>query len=494
VPKPRWRLLWIVVPALVAVAACGQGSTTPAATTLALEPVTSMGTNPFTPPVGTGQALTSMGRVNGTIPGNTAGLFGGTQQLSSCDPHKLVVFLQAHPDKAAAWAGVLGIAPANIAVFVSTLTSVVLRTDTVVINHGFVDGHATAFAAVLQAGTAVLVDKHGFPVTRCACGNPLTVPSVFTKVTFTGTPWPTFSSTSITIIQSSTVVINTFTLVEPHTGAAFQRPAGTHGADDSQPVAPPPSPGVTPTQPPPNATTPAPNPTTTVPPQSTAPAPQATTPPQSAAPVPQGTTTPPPTATPPPTTTAPHATHPPTTTPPAPPLVPPPPAQKTPPPPTSTPPAGASWVIGTCFVDRRTQPPTFTGTVKVRNDDKIRHSYQVTVTFGNAAPPVQADVVLSNVEPDQTVTSAVSAPGTSDVSEPTVPCEITRLVDETGKTPAEGPPIAPPHDTPPPDQPTPTTPAPPTPEVPTTPPETPPPPLTPPPVTPTLEPPTLETS
>jgi hypothetical protein len=434
-----------------------------------------------------------MGRVNGTIAGNTAGLFGGTQQLSSCDPHKLVTFLQAHPDKAAAWAGVLGIAPANIPVFVSTLTSVVLRTDTAVINHGFVDGHVTTFAAVLQAGTAVLVDRHGFPVTRCACGNPLTVPGVFTKPTFTGTPWPTFSSTSITIIQSVTVVINTFTLVEPKTGVAFQRPAGTHGGDDSAPVPPPPSPGVAPAQPPPSATTPAPNPTT-VPPQSAAPAPPTTTPPQSAAPAPP-TTTPPQSAAPaPPTTTPPQTTAPapPTTTAPAPPLVPPPPAQKTPPPATSTPPAGASWVIGTCFVDRRTQPPTFTGTVKVRNDDKTRHSYQVTVTFGTAAPPVQADLALSNVEPGQTVMSAVSAPGTSDVTGPTVPCEITRLVDETGKTPAQGPSIAPPRDTPPPDQPTPTTPAPPTPEAPPTP--TPPPPLTPPPVTPTLEPSTLETS
>jgi hypothetical protein len=140
-------------------------------------------------------------------------------------------------------------------------------------------------------------------------------------------------------------------------------------------------------------------------------------------------------------------------------------------------------------VDRRTQPPTFTGVVKVRNDDKTRHSYQVTVTFGTSTPPVQTDVALSNVDPNQTVMSAVSTPGTSDVTEPTVPCEITRLVDETGKTPAQGPTIAPPQVTPPPDQPT--TPAPTTPPAPPTAPA----PLTPPPVTPTtLEPSTLETS
>ena len=47
-------------------------------------------------------------------------------------------------------------------------------------NHSFVDGRAVAFQSILQAGTAVLVDKDGVPVARCRCGNPLLEP-IFIK-------------------------------------------------------------------------------------------------------------------------------------------------------------------------------------------------------------------------------------------------------------------------------------------------------------------------
>ena len=52
------------------------------------------------------------------------------------------------------------------------LTSVVLRADTQVTNHGFRDARVTGFQSVLQAGTAVLVDNRGVPRVRCACGSP----------------------------------------------------------------------------------------------------------------------------------------------------------------------------------------------------------------------------------------------------------------------------------------------------------------------------------
>jgi hypothetical protein len=44
---------------------------------------------------------------------------------------------------------------------------VLLRSDTVVTNHGFANGCSTTIPAVLQAGTAVLVDDKGVPVTKC---------------------------------------------------------------------------------------------------------------------------------------------------------------------------------------------------------------------------------------------------------------------------------------------------------------------------------------
>ncbi|GAP52775.1 serine/threonine protein kinase [Streptomyces azureus] len=58
-----------------------------------------------------------------------------------------------------------------------------LRADTGVTNHGFRAGRAAVLQAVLQAGTAVLVDDRGVPRVRCACGNPLRPP-----VAMRGTP------------------------------------------------------------------------------------------------------------------------------------------------------------------------------------------------------------------------------------------------------------------------------------------------------------------
>lgn len=52
----------------------------------------------------------------------------------------------------------LGIKSNDIPAYVARLTPVILRTDTFVTNHGFAQGRATVVPAVLQAGTAVLVD------------------------------------------------------------------------------------------------------------------------------------------------------------------------------------------------------------------------------------------------------------------------------------------------------------------------------------------------
>ena len=60
--------------------------------------------------------------------------------------------------------------------YIRELRPVTLTRDTRVTNHSFVDGRAVAFQSILQAGTAVLVDKDGVPVVRCRCGNPLLEP------------------------------------------------------------------------------------------------------------------------------------------------------------------------------------------------------------------------------------------------------------------------------------------------------------------------------
>jgi hypothetical protein len=144
----------------------------------------------------------------------------------------MVTFLRQNPGQAAAWAGVLGIRVADIPTYVASLTPVILRSDTYVTNHGYANGRATPIPAVLQAGTAVLVDKYGFPVTKCYCGNPLTRPPTYPQPRYTGTPWGSFTPTTITIIQQTTVIIDVFTLVDPRTGAIFERPRGTDGGRD----------------------------------------------------------------------------------------------------------------------------------------------------------------------------------------------------------------------------------------------------------------------
>ena len=261
-----WKALAIPL-AVVVVALAGvvgvmalSGDDEASAQEIGLEPVSSAGTNPFMPPVGTDEPdVTPPAGTGGTYSGDLVGLYGGTLNQSSCDSQQLVTFLQQNPDKASAWASVVGIQVVDIATYVSELTPVVLRSDTYVKNHGFENGRATPIPAVIQAGTAVLVDKYGTPVTKCYCGNPLSKPPTYSKPRYYGPRWPGYTPGGITIIQSTTVIIDTFTLVDTATGEPFTRPRGTGGGSDSP---------ATPTTP--STTTPA----TTLPP-ATAPPPTA---------------------------------------------------------------------------------------------------------------------------------------------------------------------------------------------------------------------------
>ena len=182
-------------------------------------------------------------------PGSEPGLYGGTQDQSTCDREQLVTFLAANEDKAQAWAGAQGIEVDAIEDFVRSLTPLRLRFDTRVTNHGFSGGRATAYQTVLQAGTAVLVDPSGVPRVRCACGNPLLEPEPTTTApTFTGTPWSGFSPgniTLVTVVQDIDIFVVTTITDDASTDTTFNRPAGTDGSDDS-----PGSDGSTPTVPP----------------------------------------------------------------------------------------------------------------------------------------------------------------------------------------------------------------------------------------------------
>ncbi|MGB8859762.1 MAG: DUF6777 domain-containing protein [Ilumatobacteraceae bacterium] len=154
--------------------------------------------------------------VNATAPG----LYGGTRNNSACDAEQMIAYLTATPEKAAAWAGVQGIAVADIPTYIRSLTPFVLRADTRVTNYGFKNGRAVAKQTVLQMGTAVFVDQYGIPRARCSCGNPLSPPIAQPAGTrWVGDPWPGFDPTTVIVVVNVTnVVINDFVVVDLNGG------------------------------------------------------------------------------------------------------------------------------------------------------------------------------------------------------------------------------------------------------------------------------------
>ena len=234
------------------------------------EPVTVPGPDPFTPPVEStpttaapaipestittidAQTTTATAVADGQLttsgpvelaltPGDTPGLYGGTLSNSECDKEKLIGFLEQNSDKAAAWAQVQQIQPAEIRGYISQLTPVVLGADTRVTNHGFRSGKPTARQAVLQTGTSVLVDNFGAPRARCSCGNPLLPPVAQSgSASFTGPSWPKFDPGNLQVVTPAVEPISSFRLRDVTTGAGIDRPVATSGLDDVETAPPPP--------------------------------------------------------------------------------------------------------------------------------------------------------------------------------------------------------------------------------------------------------------
>ncbi|MGX1267681.1 hypothetical protein RKD18_000875 [Streptomyces phaeoluteigriseus] len=212
---------------------------------------------------------------------------------------KQIKALRADPEKNRAFASVPRIDPAEVPAHLRSLTPVQLRMDTRVTNHGYRDGAATSYQAVLQSGTAVLVDSHGVPRVRCACGNPLTPPvAQQTTPRRTGDSWPSYHPSNVVVVTPSTTVIDVFVLYDPDDDHWFARHRGDTGGKDrptKPPVTPPkpsasvsspPSPPSEPSTPhssdapcadgtpapcPPGPTSPAPPPSSEVPPPSPGP-------------------------------------------------------------------------------------------------------------------------------------------------------------------------------------------------------------------------------
>ncbi|MFE4627461.1 DUF6777 domain-containing protein [Streptomyces mirabilis] len=151
------------------------------------------------------------------VSGSTPGLYGGAHNTASCDVEKQVKALQAEPAKNKAFASVEGVQPSAVPAYLRSLTPVQLRMDTRVTNHGYRGGAATDYQAVLQTGTAVLVDGHGVPRVRCACGNPLT-PAVAQRTVprRTGDTWASYRSQNVVVVLPATTTIDVFVIYDPH--------------------------------------------------------------------------------------------------------------------------------------------------------------------------------------------------------------------------------------------------------------------------------------
>jgi hypothetical protein len=184
-PSRRWvfaavAALVVLAAAAVAVFALG-GEDEASAQTVTFQEPTDDGPDPFTKPAD--RRGTNRVRVG-------SGPFGGTGSDLVCDRELLIDSLAARPDRMREWARVLGLRPDQrvVAAYIRKLRPVTLTRDTRVTNHSFVDGRAVAFQSILQAGTAVLVDKDGVPVARCRCGNPLLEPVHIETAECTGCP------------------------------------------------------------------------------------------------------------------------------------------------------------------------------------------------------------------------------------------------------------------------------------------------------------------
>ncbi|MBW8738922.1 MAG: hypothetical protein JF621_17955 [Streptomyces turgidiscabies] len=244
---------------LVVLTPRSQGTSERAGGEVFLQAANKSGPDPFTestargssaPPATTRTATvseTAAVNVVRRVDGGAAGLYAGTREVAGCDVEKEIRMLGATAVKNGAFASALGLRPAGVPAYLRSLTPVQLRMDTRVTNHGYRDGAADSYQAVLQTGTAVLVDDHGRPRVRCACGNPLADP-VRQQSTprQRGDAWPSYRTSDVVVVAPSTTVINVFVVYDPDRRDWFHRHHGDSGRHD-QKTAPPvdrPSPSV----------------------------------------------------------------------------------------------------------------------------------------------------------------------------------------------------------------------------------------------------------
>ncbi|WP_411074882.1 DUF6777 domain-containing protein [Streptomyces sp. cmx-4-7] len=170
------------------------------------------------------------------VDGATPGLYGGTRAVGSCDVERQVSLLAGDAKKARAFAEASGIPEAGVADWLRGLTPVTLRVDARVTGHGYRGGRAEAHQAVLQSGTAVLVDQYGSPRVRCAGGNPLRTPAPDRGGVYVGVPWDAFDPDHVVVVRPTGAVVAGLVIVNATDRTWIERRTGSDGEEDRKPA------------------------------------------------------------------------------------------------------------------------------------------------------------------------------------------------------------------------------------------------------------------
>ncbi|MEU0244350.1 DUF6777 domain-containing protein [Streptomyces sp. NPDC006235] len=173
--------------------------------------------------------------------GDTPGLYGGTKQPGICDVERLKRFLTAprNDRRARVWAAALDLRKNEIPGYLDRLTPVLLRHDTLALNHDYKKGKAVPFRALLQAGIALLVDQHGLPSVKCSCGNPLRpFEGDTSRITVTfgdgNEKWQGYDRAEVVVVRPAPRKLERIALVDVQDpGRGIERPVGTIGEADA---------------------------------------------------------------------------------------------------------------------------------------------------------------------------------------------------------------------------------------------------------------------
>jgi uncharacterized protein DUF6777 len=255
VHRPRVAVVLLFVVAALIAGACNKGSGSsnagdrlhPKAGDVFLEPLDEVGPDPFAQSVAMAPvpSVTEGGTTGGSstqglrsVAGTTAGLYAGSASQQACDATTGVNSLTDHDANAQAWVDALNedsdliwsggskLAVEDVTTYLGELTSVILQDDTRVTDHAFSGGSAQAFQAVLERGTAVMIDVLGVPRVRCASFSPLTPPTPASSPKYRGQQWDGFDKTKLVMVTPGGRAVDSFTVIDIHTHKQIEVPAG----------------------------------------------------------------------------------------------------------------------------------------------------------------------------------------------------------------------------------------------------------------------------